>query len=476
MAFPLREKKVPKEEIEAKVMEMLALVALKGFEHRSVTRLSGGQQQRVAIARALIAHPQVLLLDEPLGALDLKLRKDMQVELKKIQKQTGITFVFVTHDQEEALSMSDTVVVMSEGKIHQIGTPVDIYNEPQNAFVADFIGESNILDGVMLEDYKVTFSGQTFQCLDKDFAKNEAVDVVVRPEDVDIVPLEKGQLTGVVTSVTFMGVHYEIIVDVGGFKWMIQTTDFVDVDEHIGIELEPDAIHIMKKSEYSGPVRRLLLLLQRAGRAVRGQRGGRRMKENVTRDQRRVLRADHLALGPYGIWAVLFILVPLVFVAYYAFTDVNFQFTLENIQRFFTATSSIVQDDGSSAEVRTYLLIFWRSLKLAIISTLVCLVLAYPLAYIMARAEPKVQKTFMTIIMIPMWMNFLIRTYAWMTILQDKGIFNNILSALHLPGVHIIGTEAAVVIGMVYDYIPYMILPLFSIMAKMDVKLDRGRP
>ena len=195
------------------------------------------------------------------------------------------------------------------------------------------------------------------------------------------------------------------------------------------------------------------------------------MRENVTRDQRRVLRADHLALGPYGIWAVLFILVPLVFVAYYAFTDVNFQFTLENIQRFFTATSSIVQDDGSSAEVRTYLLIFWRSLKLAIISTLVCLVLAYPLAYIMARAEPKVQKTFMTIIMIPMWMNFLIRTYAWMTILQDKGIFNNILSALHLPGVHIIGTEAAVVIGMVYVYIPYMILPLFSIMAKMDVKL-----
>ena len=251
VAFPLREKKVPKEEIEERVHEMLALVALKGFEKRSVTRLSGGQQQRVAIARALVAHPQVLLLDEPLGALDLKLRKDMQVELKKIQKQTGITFIFVTHDQEEALSMSDTVVVMSEGKIHQIGTPVDIYNEPVNAFVADFIGESNILDGVMLEDYKVRFSGQTFRCLDKEFGKNEPVDVVVRPEDVDIVPVEKGQLTGVVTSVTFMGVHYEIIVDVGGFKWMIQTTDFVDVDEKIGIELEPDAIHIMKKSEYS---------------------------------------------------------------------------------------------------------------------------------------------------------------------------------------------------------------------------------
>lgn len=251
VAFGLRLKKLDEDTIRRKVRDMLEVVGLKGFERRSISQMSGGQQQRVAIARALIAHPQVLLLDEPLGALDLKLRKDMQVELKKIQKQTGITFVFVTHDQEEALSMSDTVVVMSEGKIHQIGTPVDIYNEPQNAFVADFIGESNILDGVMLEDYKVTFSGQTFQCLDKDFAKNEAVDIVVRPEDVDIVPLEKGQLTGVVTSVTFMGVHYEIIVDVGGFKWMIQTTDFVDVDEHIGIELEPDAIHIMKKSEYS---------------------------------------------------------------------------------------------------------------------------------------------------------------------------------------------------------------------------------
>ena len=251
VAFPLREKKLPKDEIETRVREMLSLVALNGFEKRSVTRLSGGQQQRVAIARALVARPRVLLLDEPLGALDLKLRKDMQVELKKIQKQTGITFIFVTHDQEEALSMSDTVVVMSEGKIHQIGTPVDIYNEPVNAFVADFIGESNILDGVMLSDYKVRFSGQVFECLDKGFGKNEPVDVVVRPEDVDIVPLEQGQLTGVVTSVTFMGVHYEIIVDVSGFKWMIQTTDFVDVDETIGIQLEPDAIHIMKKSEYS---------------------------------------------------------------------------------------------------------------------------------------------------------------------------------------------------------------------------------
>ena len=252
VAFSLREKKVPKDEIKRKVTEMLGLVALKGFEKRSVTSLSGGQQQRVAIARALVNQPKGLLLDEPLAALDLKLRKDMQVELKNIQKATGITFVFVTHDQEEALSMSDTVVVMSEGRIQQIGTPVDIYNEPKNAFVADFIGESNILDGVMLRDRKVSFAGHVFDCVDSGFELKEPVDVVVRPEDVDIVPEEKGMLKGVVTSVTFLGVHYEIIVDINGFKWMIQTTDFVDVDEHIGLYIEPDAIHIMKKSEYSG--------------------------------------------------------------------------------------------------------------------------------------------------------------------------------------------------------------------------------
>ena len=252
VAFPLKEKKVPREEIEQKVTEMLQLVKLTGFEKRNVTNLSGGQQQRVAIARALVSRPQVLLLDEPLGALDLKLRKDMQQELKSIQKATGITFIFVTHDQEEALSMSDTIVVMSDGRIQQIGTPTDIYNEPKNAFVADFIGESNIVDGVMREDFKVTFSGHTFECVDKGFAKNEPVDVVVRPEDVDIVPLEKGMLQGLITSVTFMGVHYEIIVDINGFKWMIQTTDFAAEGEKVGIFIEPDAIHIMKKSEYSG--------------------------------------------------------------------------------------------------------------------------------------------------------------------------------------------------------------------------------
>ncbi len=251
IAFGLRIKKIKEQEISERVGEMLELVNLRGFEKRNVSLLSGGQQQRVAIARALINQPEVLLLDEPLAALDLKLRKDMQVELKNIQAKTGITFIYVTHDQEEALSMSDTVVVMADGKIQQIGTPIDIYNEPVNAFVADFIGESNILDGVMLKDYSVKFASHTFECLDKDFDIGEAVDVVVRPEDVDVVPVEKGMLSGLVTSVTFKGVHYEIIVDIDGFKWMIQSTDYVAPDSTIGVYIEPDAIHIMKKSEYS---------------------------------------------------------------------------------------------------------------------------------------------------------------------------------------------------------------------------------
>ena len=251
IAFGLRVKKVKEKEIVERVQEMLELVNLRGFEKRSISTLSGGQQQRVAIARALILRPKVLLLDEPLAALDLKLRKDMQNELKNIQKALGITFIFVTHDQEEALSMSDTIVVMANGKIQQIGTPTDIYNEPVNAFVADFIGESNILDGTMISDYKAKFAGHTFECLDTGFAPNEAVDIVVRPEDVDIVPVEKGMLKGTVTSVTFKGVHYEIIVDIQGFKWMIQTTDYCAPDSEIGLYIEPDAIHVMKKSEYS---------------------------------------------------------------------------------------------------------------------------------------------------------------------------------------------------------------------------------
>ena len=252
VAFGLRVSHTPDKEVRQRVAEMLKMVNLTGYEKRKVDKLSGGQQQRVAIARALVNNPRVLLLDEPLAALDYKLRKDMQNELRRIQRQTGITFIFVTHDQEEALSMSDTVVVMNEGKIQQIGSPTDIYNEPKNAFVADFIGESNIVDGVMLADYSVKLDGRTFECLDKGFLKNEPVDVVIRPEDVDIVPVEKGMLEGEVTSITFKGDYYEMIVDGCGFKWMVQATDEQKVGAKVGLMIEPDAIHIMKKSEYSG--------------------------------------------------------------------------------------------------------------------------------------------------------------------------------------------------------------------------------
>ena len=252
IAFGLRMQKLPEAEIKERVMEMLETVSLKGFEHRRPEALSGGQQQRVAIARALVNRPKVLLLDEPLAALDLKLRKDMQIELKRIQQQVGITFIYVTHDQEEALTMSDTIVVMDKGSIQQIGTPEDIYNEPKNAFVADFIGESNIIDGIMPEDNVVQMYGRRFPCLDGGFAPNEPVDVVIRPEDIDIVPVEQGQLTGTVTSVTFKGMQYDIIVDFRGFKWLIQTTDHCPEGARIGIKIDPDGIHVMKKSAYSG--------------------------------------------------------------------------------------------------------------------------------------------------------------------------------------------------------------------------------
>ena len=252
IAFGLRVAKLSKDEIEKRVTEMIDVVGLHGRERQHVDVLSGGQQQRVAIARALVNRPHVLLLDEPLAALDARLRKDMQNELKRIQGALGITFIFVTHDQEEALSMSDTVVVMDNGCIQQIGTPADIYNEPRNAFVADFIGESNIINGNMVKDKLVRLDGRDFVCLDSGFAPMEPVDVVIRPEDVDIVPLAEGMLEGEVTSVTFKGVHYEIIIDVCGFKWMIQTTDESFVGDRVGLKIDPDAIHIMKKSEYSG--------------------------------------------------------------------------------------------------------------------------------------------------------------------------------------------------------------------------------
>lgn len=254
VAFGLRIQKKPENEIRKKVTEMLKMVNLSSYIDRGIDSLSGGQQQRVAIARALANNPKVLLLDEPLGALDLKLRKDMQTELKNIHQRTGITFILVTHDQEEALSMSDTVVVMDKGRIQQIGTPTDIYNEPKNAFVADFIGESNIIEGTMIEDYKVKFAGKEFKCIDSGFGSMTPVDVVIRPEDVRVTTPEDGHISGTVTSVTFKGVHNEIIVDVDGFKWMIQTTAGQEEGDKIGMIINPDDIHIMRKSVYSSEV------------------------------------------------------------------------------------------------------------------------------------------------------------------------------------------------------------------------------
>jgi hypothetical protein len=249
IAFGLKIRKVDKKTIDAQVKKMLKLVDLEGFEDRDIHSLSGGQQQRIAIARALVNKPKVLLLDEPLAALDLKLRKDMQYELKTMQMELGITFIYVTHDQEEALTMSDTIVVMNHGIIQQIGTPEDIYNEPKNRFVADFIGESNIIDGVMIKDFLISFNGADFECLDKGFADNEKVDVVIRPEDITIISPENAKIIGKVTDVVFKGVHYEVIVvdEKTNFEWMIHTIHIAKVDSIVGLDFIPDAIHVMKK-------------------------------------------------------------------------------------------------------------------------------------------------------------------------------------------------------------------------------------
>ncbi|NLC42447.1 MAG: ABC transporter ATP-binding protein [Erysipelothrix sp.] len=249
IAFGLNIKKVSKDVITQKVTRILELVNLQGYEERAVTLLSGGQQQRVAIARALVNEPNVLLLDEPLGALDLKLRQEMQVELKKIQKEVGITFIYVTHDQEEALTMSDKIVVMNNGEIQQIGTPIDIYNEPENRFVADFIGESNIFDGVMIDDYRVFFDGKEFECVDYGFNDEEEVDVVLRPEDLDIVEKDQGKLPGVVKSILFKGVHYEIVVETEMREYIVHTTDLVDIGKEVSLDFYPEDIHVMSKLE-----------------------------------------------------------------------------------------------------------------------------------------------------------------------------------------------------------------------------------
>ena len=249
VAFGLRLKKMTEEEIRPKVLEMLEIVGLKGFERRSIHQLSGGQQQRVAIARSLVNEPEILLLDEPLGALDLKLRKEMQLELKRLQREMNITFVYVTHDQEEALTMSDTVVVMNGGKVQQIGTPEDIYNEPKNAFVADFIGDSNILSATMVHDRLVNILGANFPCVDEGFGQKKPVDAVIRPEDIDLVKPEDGIIRGVVTHVIFKGVHYEMEVMANNYEWLVHSTDMFPVGAEVGLRVDPFDIQIMKKPE-----------------------------------------------------------------------------------------------------------------------------------------------------------------------------------------------------------------------------------
>lgn len=244
IGFGLNLKKVDKSVIEQKVKRMLKMVGLEGFEKRDVTLLSGGQQQRVAIARALVNEPKVLLLDEPLGALDAKIRKQMQIELKKIQREVGITFIYVTHDQEEALSMSDTVVVMNNGEIQQIGSPTDIYNEPENRFVAGFIGESNIIEGIMIRDFLVEFDGFRFECVDKGF-EDKAIEVVLRPEDLDIVEPDQAKIRGTVRNITFKGVHYEILVETELRTYMVHTTDYAEVGREVGLKFGPEDIHVM---------------------------------------------------------------------------------------------------------------------------------------------------------------------------------------------------------------------------------------
>ena len=251
IAFGLKLKKTPKQTIQKKVKAALKMVGMTDYEYRDVDSLSGGQQQRVAIARAIVNEPEVLLLDEPLAALDLKMRKDMQMELKEMHKSLGITFVYVTHDQEEALTLSDTIVVMSEGKIQQIGTPIDIYNEPENAFVADFIGDSNIIDGIMIEDKLVSFLGIKHECVDTGFGNNKPVDVVIRPEDIEIVEAGTGFMDGDITSVIFKGVHYEIEIMAGGYEWLVHTTKYFETGSHVGMKVIPFNIQIMHKPESS---------------------------------------------------------------------------------------------------------------------------------------------------------------------------------------------------------------------------------
>lgn len=421
IAFGLKIKGKSKGYIRDKIHYALKLVNLEGYGDRTPDSLSGGQQQRIAIARAIVNEPKVLLLDEPLGALDLKLRQDMQYELIRLKNELGITFVYVTHDQEEALTMSDTIVVMNQGYIQQIGTPEDIYNEPQNAFVADFIGDSNILPATMVEDKVVKMLGAVWKCVDVGFGRNKPVDAVIRPEDIDLVKPGEGVIDGVVTNLIFKGVHYEMEVLANNYELLVHSTDLFPVGTEVGIQVDPFDIQIMKNRNLK--MRRLLHLKHRK-----------------------------LLAGPYLFWAVSFVIIPLLMIVYYGLTDKEGHFTFSNL-------GMMTSQENLKA--------LGLALLLSLISTLICLVLAYPLAMILSEKNMNQTSFIVLIFILPMWMNFLLRTLAWQTLLEKNGVINNILHFLHLPEQSLINTPGAIVLGMVYNFLPFMILPIYNVLAKL---------
>ncbi len=429
IAFGLKIKGKSQNYINDKIRYALKLVNLEGFENRTPASLSGGQQQRIAIARAIVNEPKVLLLDEPLGALDLKLRQDMQYELIRLKNELGITFVYVTHDQEEALTMSDTIVVMNQGYIQQIGTPEDIYNEPQNAFVADFIGDSNILSATMVHDRLVNILGANFPCVDEGFGQKKPVDAVIRPEDIDLVKPEDGIIRGVVTHVIFKGVHYEMEVMANNYEWLVHSTDMFPVGAEVGLRVDPFDIQIMKNQPLK--TRRRYQL-----------KNSKLLKQMLA--------------GPYLLWSAAFIIIPLIMVFYYGLTNNDGGFTMMNLAR-------ITEPENLKA--------LGLALLLSLVSTIICLILAYPLAMILTGLGVNQSSFIVLIFILPMWMNSLLRIIAWQNLLEKNGVINSLLHFFHLPALEIINTPYAIVLGMVYDFLPFMILPIYNVLSKIDTNV-----
>ncbi len=412
VAFGLRIKKLPKDEVNKKVLEALRLVQLPGYENREISEMSGGQRQRVAIARAIVNEPKVLLLDEPLSALDLKLRTDMQYELRELQQRLGITFIFVTHDQEEALAMSDEIFVMNKGKIVQSGTPVDIYDEPINHFVADFVGESNIVTGTMIEDNLVEFVGKQFECVDGGMRPNEAVEIVIRPEDLNLTTAEKGKLVVEVDTQLFRGVHYEIICyDEQGNEWMVHSTRKATEGSKMGLSFEPEDIHVMRFNE-----------------------------------------SDAI---PYVFWLLLFVIAPVLLIIYQSFFDMNGNFSLVNYQSYL----------GSGK----YLIMTLNSVWYAFLITLITLVISYPTAYFLTKLRHK--DLWLLLIILPTWVNLLLKAYAFIGIFGIHGSVNNFLEIMGVGPKQILFTDFSFLTVAVYIELPFMIMPIFNALEEMNPSL-----